>query len=226
LRLPLARELLKELVVLEGKFSVVRAKIEELTVKKENLSELGAKGKCPTCFQDLGEKFEDVMRHITEELAGLEGEFREISGKKKEASGKVKEINGKIQALVGRKNELFKSLKEKSALAQAIREQEKELANIDRALREEKKRFAKVRDVSFDEEAYGKLLEDLNKEGYSRARVNKKIMRTDEKVKLERYKKHDIEVVIDRLNVNDLSIDDRSRLVDSLETALKLGILR
>lgn len=63
---------------------------------------------------------------------------------------------------------------------------------------------------------YEKLISDLNKEGYTRVRVNGNIMRTDEKVKLDRYKKHDIEVVIDRLKV-----EDRSRLVEAVENSLK-----
>jgi len=63
---------------------------------------------------------------------------------------------------------------------------------------------------------YEQLIQDLNKEGYTRARVNKKIMRTDEEIKLERYKKHDIEIVIDRFDVK-----DKSRLVEACENALK-----
>ncbi len=63
---------------------------------------------------------------------------------------------------------------------------------------------------------YEKLVSDLNKEGYTRVRVNKKIQRSDEKVKLDRYKKHDIEVVIDRLKTG-----DHSRLVEACEQALK-----
>jgi len=62
---------------------------------------------------------------------------------------------------------------------------------------------------------YEKLLSDLNKEGYTRARVNGRIMRTDEKVTLERYKKHDIEVVIDRISVSDIS-----RLTEAVENAI------
>jgi excinuclease ABC subunit A len=63
---------------------------------------------------------------------------------------------------------------------------------------------------------YEKLLEDFDKEGFSRARVNGKIIRTDEKITLERYKKHDIEIVIDRLNVS-----DKQRLTEAIETAVK-----
>jgi len=63
---------------------------------------------------------------------------------------------------------------------------------------------------------YEQLFRDLNKEGYPRIRVDKKIHRTDEDIKLERYKKHDIEIVIDRLKIS-----DKSRLVEASENALK-----
>lgn len=62
---------------------------------------------------------------------------------------------------------------------------------------------------------YEKLLSDLNKEGYTRARVNKKIIRTDDKITLERYKKHDIEIVIDRVDTSDLT-----RLTEACENAI------
>ncbi|MCX6580436.1 MAG: excinuclease ABC subunit UvrA [Candidatus Aminicenantes bacterium] len=62
---------------------------------------------------------------------------------------------------------------------------------------------------------YEKLIADLNKEGYSRVRVNKTIYRTDEKIKLERYKKHDIEIVMDRIKTT-----DTSRLNEACENAL------
>lgn len=62
---------------------------------------------------------------------------------------------------------------------------------------------------------YEKLISDLNKDGYSKVRVNKKVYSTDETIKLERYKKHDIEVVIDRLNTKDIS-----RLREACENAL------
>jgi len=65
---------------------------------------------------------------------------------------------------------------------------------------------------------YEQLISDLAKDGYTRVRVNGKIVRTDEKVKLDRYKKHDIEVVIDRI-----SFDDKSRVIESVEKALAKG---
>lgn len=63
---------------------------------------------------------------------------------------------------------------------------------------------------------YEKVIEDLNKEGYTKVRVNKSFYRTDEKITLDRYKKHDIEIVVDVV-----SLKDRSRLVESIELAVK-----
>jgi excinuclease ABC subunit A len=63
---------------------------------------------------------------------------------------------------------------------------------------------------------YQQLLKDLNKEGYARVRVNGKIIRTDEEINLDRYKKQDIEIVIDRLESS-----DRARLTEAVENCLK-----
>ncbi|MFA5416269.1 MAG: excinuclease ABC subunit UvrA, partial [Methanoregula sp.] len=63
---------------------------------------------------------------------------------------------------------------------------------------------------------YQQLLRDLNKEGYARVRVNKTIIRTDEEIALDRYRKQDIEIVIDRLDTA-----DRSRLAEAIEHGLK-----
>jgi len=63
---------------------------------------------------------------------------------------------------------------------------------------------------------YEQLFKDLNKEGYTRVRVNKTIYRTDEEIKLERYKKHDIEIVVDRVDST-----DTSRLTEACEQSLK-----
>lgn len=63
-----------------------------------------------------------------------------------------------------------------------------------------------------------KVLEDIKKDGFVRARIDGNIVElTEDEVKLEKTKKHNIEAVIDRLVVKE---DIRSRLADSLETAL------
>jgi excinuclease ABC subunit A len=63
---------------------------------------------------------------------------------------------------------------------------------------------------------YEQLIKDLNKEGYTKIRVNKTLHRTDEKITLERYKKHDIDIVIDRVKST-----DTARLTEACEHALE-----
>ena len=65
-----------------------------------------------------------------------------------------------------------------------------------------------------------KVLDEIRKDGYVRVRVNGETRELAEEIKLDRNKKHTIEVVIDRVVVKD-SI--ARRLAESLETALKLG---
>ncbi|MFH1714030.1 MAG: excinuclease ABC subunit UvrA [Candidatus Nealsonbacteria bacterium] len=67
------------------------------------------------------------------------------------------------------------------------------------------------------------ILEEIQKAGFVRVRVDGIVYRTEEAIDkvLDRKKKHNVEVVVDRLVIaKDL---DKSRLVDSLETGLKLG---
>ncbi|WP_077328047.1 excinuclease ABC subunit UvrA [Virgibacillus siamensis] len=65
-----------------------------------------------------------------------------------------------------------------------------------------------------------KTFEKLKREGYVRIRVDKEMREVTEEIKLEKNKKHSIEVVVDRIVVKD---GVAGRLSDSIETALALG---
>ena len=65
-----------------------------------------------------------------------------------------------------------------------------------------------------------KLLEDIKKSGYVRARIDGETMDLNEEVKLEKNKKHTIEVIVDRIVVKE---GVNKRLTDSLETVLRLS---
>ncbi|MDA0913204.1 MAG: excinuclease ABC subunit UvrA [Bacteroidetes bacterium] len=67
---------------------------------------------------------------------------------------------------------------------------------------------------------YRELFESISKQGYLRARVDGALIEIEPGMKLDRYKVHDIEVVIDRLEVR---LDDEERLLRSIKTALNLG---
>jgi excinuclease ABC subunit A len=66
------------------------------------------------------------------------------------------------------------------------------------------------------------LVLEAKKSGFRRLRVDGKIMLVDEieKINLNKQERHTIEIVIDRLIVNE---ENRTRLTDSMETALKWG---
>ncbi|MBP8293368.1 MAG: excinuclease ABC subunit UvrA, partial [Caldilineaceae bacterium] len=75
------------------------------------------------------------------------------------------------------------------------------------------------------------VFENLQKQGFARARVNDELYEIDATPDLDRYKNHTIEAVIDRIVVRPPGEDeageatgtDLTRLADSVETALKLG---
>ncbi|MBQ7476122.1 MAG: excinuclease ABC subunit UvrA [Selenomonadaceae bacterium] len=64
------------------------------------------------------------------------------------------------------------------------------------------------------------VLENLKTAGFIRVQVDDKLRELDEEIKLAKTKKHSISAVVDRLIVRE---NIRSRLSDSLETALKFG---
>ncbi len=67
---------------------------------------------------------------------------------------------------------------------------------------------------------YRKLFDLLKREGFVRVRVDGEVRDLDEEIKLDKQRKHDVEVVVDRLVTGK---DIARRLADSLETALKRG---
>lgn len=65
---------------------------------------------------------------------------------------------------------------------------------------------------------YTKLLQDFQKEGFVRVRVDGEVYELTDDIKIDRKKKHNIELVVDRLVVKE---EIRTRLTESVETALK-----
>jgi excinuclease ABC subunit A len=67
---------------------------------------------------------------------------------------------------------------------------------------------------------YRELFEQIRKQGYVKVRVDGEIKDIGLKMQVDRYKIHDIEIVVDRLVVDP---KDQKRLQDSLQTAMKVG---
>src|SRR5947209_19255130 len=67
---------------------------------------------------------------------------------------------------------------------------------------------------------YGKQLEELRGEGFSRVKIGGELRRLDEEIVLDKKYKHDIAVVVDRLV---MKTDLRERLADSIDTAVSFA---
>jgi excinuclease ABC subunit A len=67
---------------------------------------------------------------------------------------------------------------------------------------------------------YGKLFDDLRREGFARVRVDGEVMPLDEEIRLDKKLKHDIDVVVDRVVIKP---DGASRLAEAVETATRMA---
>jgi excinuclease ABC subunit A len=67
---------------------------------------------------------------------------------------------------------------------------------------------------------YKELLRDILADGFVRVRIDGEIFELSDSIKIDRYKVHDIEIVVDRIKVNSKS---RSRIAESVEVALNYG---
>lgn len=65
---------------------------------------------------------------------------------------------------------------------------------------------------------HAKIIEDAKKSGFVRARIDGVVASLDDNIKLEKQKKHTIEIIVDRIVISE---DARKRLSDSVETALE-----
>jgi len=75
---------------------------------------------------------------------------------------------------------------------------------------------------------YQAVFEEIRKAGFVRARVDGEVHSLDDEINLDRYKQHTIEAVVDRLVIRQEESEEelqaaRTRLTDSVETALKFG---
>src|SRR5213596_908587 len=67
---------------------------------------------------------------------------------------------------------------------------------------------------------YRSLIDDVRKSGFVRVRVDGSLYEIGEQIPMDKNKKHDVQVVVDRIVVGP---EQRTRLVDSIETAARLG---
>ena len=65
------------------------------------------------------------------------------------------------------------------------------------------------------------VLDEARRSGFVRVRINGKVLSLDETITLNKQQWHTIDIVVDRLVINDNL--ERNRVIDSIETALRFG---
>lgn len=153
-----------------------------------------------------------------------------ISGLNPVVSIEQKTVNKNPRSTVGTVTEVYDFLRLLYARAadaysyetgeKMIRYTEKELIDLLATLYNNKNITLLAPVVKRRKGHYKELFENIRKQGFSKVRVDGEIKNIILNMHVDRYKIHDIEIVIDTLNVRS---DSRQRLLNSLKTALKQG---
>ncbi len=130
--------------------------------------------------------------------------------------GTVTEIYDFMRLLFARAGEAFSY----ETGAKMIRQSEDQVINLIMEQFDGQKLIVLAPAVKGRKGHYRELFVQIRKQGYSKVRVDGEIQDIVPRMQLDRYKVHDIEIVVDRLKVQE---KDRFRITKSVQTALKVG---
>jgi excinuclease ABC subunit A len=111
---------------------------------------------------------------------------------------------------------------------EVVRQSAQEIVEAVERLEEDSRMLILAPIVKHRKGTHQAVFDEISKTGFVRARVNGEVRSLDEEITLDRYKNHTIEAVVDRLVLNKPEDKEeaenlRSRLTDSIETALQFG---
>lgn len=156
------RKLEKVAKEIEGEVRICSSKIEELLSRKRKIAQLGKSGKCPTCFRELGDNYEDIVEHLDKEINNIKERLNPIQEKRDKLNKQLDEVVEDIDKLVEKKNRLNEKLKRKSKIEQSLEEQNAEIKKLKIKLEKEEEKLKGMKDIKFDQDAYEKLSEKFD----------------------------------------------------------------
>jgi excinuclease ABC subunit A len=111
---------------------------------------------------------------------------------------------------------------------EVVKQSAQEIVDAIEALPEDSKLLILAPVVRGRKGTYQNIFDEIRKAGFTRVRADGTVYSLDEEINLDRYKLHTIEAVVDRLVISQVGSEEdkkaaRSRLTDSVETALKVG---
>ncbi len=133
--------------------------------------------------------------------------------------GTITEIYDFLRLLFARVSEAY-SYKTNEKMVQYADE---EIQKIIQSQYQNKRIYILASVVRFRKGHYRELFASIGKQGFTKVRVDEKIIELSPNFKVDRYKSHDIEIVIDRLVIDPNEISLEKRLTESIQTALYHG---
>jgi len=162
----------------------------------------------------------DMERPDVDKIDGLSPvisiEQKTTSKNPRSTVGTVTEIYDFFRLLYARAGEAYSHLSGKKM----VRQTEEQIVDIVLRDFDGKKLTLLAPIVKGRKGHYRELFVQIRKLGFTKVRVNGEVMELVPKMQLDRYKTHDIEIVVDRIIPK---ADDRTRLKQSVQTALKHG---
>ncbi len=162
----------------------------------------------------------DMKRPDVDKIEGLSPviaiEQKTVSKNPRSTVGTITEIYDFLRLLYARAGDAYSYVTNKPM----IRFSEDQIIDLILADYSDKKVAVLAPIVKGRKGHYRDLFEQYAKKGYSKMRIDGKIEKIEPGMQLDRYKVHDIELVIDRIEV---SADNRFRITESVKSALKSG---
>lgn len=160
----------------------------------------------------------DLERPDVDKITGLSPvisiEQKTVNKNPRSTVGTITEIYDFLRLLYARASDAFSYVTGEKM----IRYSDDQIIDLILTTYEGKKVFLLAPVVKGRKGHYRELFEQIRKQGFLRARVDGEIVELTSRIQLDRYKVHDIEIVIDRIAV---SSDDRQRIAESVKLAMK-----
>ncbi|MCX6312559.1 MAG: excinuclease ABC subunit UvrA, partial [Bacteroidetes bacterium] len=162
----------------------------------------------------------DLERPDVDKITGLSPvisiEQKTVNKNPRSTVGTITEIYDFLRLLYARASDAYSYMSGEKM----IRYTDDQIINLILSTYEGKKVFLLAPVVKGRKGHYRELFEHIRKQGFLRARVDGELLELTTRIQLDRYKVHDIEIVIDRIQVNQ---EDRQRIAESVKLSLKHG---
>lgn len=142
--------------------SICKSKIDELVESKREIKKLGPESKCPRCYRKLGKGYDEILKHLNQEVSVLQTKFQELKKEEvgiRKQKGEIEEEEGKLELT---SQSINTKQSQKCSLEEKIKTQQEELSKQKNELAQEKAELNTLAGVKFDDSQYYRVKEELD----------------------------------------------------------------